>query len=194
MTRKDELVNEYNKISTKRSILIAKRDSVISNPIPFKVITLHTLGVIPICIIDAILGVFPLFSLLYSIGGPVIYTINKNKKISKLNKEISRVTNEELFPVSEELDELKEQERMEKLLKSEHKDRFVEELKKPMPGKVKRVLDNRVDRIPGTDKVRTFASSVPGLYSEESDMKNVISNRDAAFLDRNNEYTLKRKI
>lgn len=194
MKKISQLTDEYNRLNNIRSSLIAKRDSIIGDFIPFKVIVTHTLGVIPVCIIDAVLGIFPLFSLIYAIGGPIIYTCNKNNKINKLNEEISRITNEELSPVSDELFEAKEKERMERMLKTETKDRFVEELKKPVPGKVKRVLDNRIDRIPGTDKVRTFASVVPGLYSEESDMKNVISNRDAAFLDRNNEYKLKRKL
>ena len=63
-----------------------------------------------------------------------------------------------------------------------------------MPAKIQNVLDKRVDHIPGTDKVRTFASGVPGLYSSESDMKNVISNRDNAFTERKEAFALSKRI
>ena len=194
MTRKEELISEYNKLNNKRANLIIKRDTIIHKLISTKVIVLHTLGVIPVCIIDAIIGTFPLFSLLYSVAGPVIYTFSKNNKIKKLNNEISRITNDELFPVTEELDKIVEKERQEKQKKTDKKDRFVEALKKPMPAKIQNVLDKRVDHIPGTDKVRTFASGVPGLYSSESDMKNVISNRDNAFTERKEAFALSKRI
>lgn len=58
------------------------------------------------------------------------------------------------------------------------KDRFVEALKGPS-----KIEYRGADRIPGTDKVRTFFSN-GSLYSKESDMKTVISNRDRAFCAR----------
>lgn len=53
--------------------------------------------------------------------------------------------------------------------------RFVEALKKPP-----RIEYEGADRIPGTDKVRTYCAN-SSLYSKESDLKTIISNEYRAF-------------
>lgn len=54
-------------------------------------------------------------------------------------------------------------------------DRFMEALKK-----TPRIEYEGVDRIPGTDKVRTYFSN-GSLYSKESDIKTILSNEYRAF-------------
>lgn len=50
--------------------------------------------------------------------------------------------------------------------------RFVEAI-----GKEPRIRYRGIDVIPGTDKIRTYASNVPGLYSRESDLENIVSEK-----------------
>lgn len=59
-------------------------------------------------------------------------------------------------------------------------DRFVEALKGPS-----RIKYEGADKIPGTDKVRTFFST--SLYSKESDIKTIIANEERAFKSRRKE-------
>lgn len=54
--------------------------------------------------------------------------------------------------------------------------RFVEALKGPP-----KVKYEGADVFPGTRKVRTFFTNSPNLYSEESNIKTVIANRERVF-------------
>ena len=55
---------------------------------------------------------------------------------------------------------------------------FVDVLKDSSEVEIERPY--RPYRIPGTDKIRTFAASVPGLYSKESDLETIIEREKRA--------------
>lgn len=196
MKSKNELQKNLLELTQEKQELIKEREHIKQKYPSPKIIILHIAGIAMVYTLEAVFGTLPLITLLFTISIPTIYTLKENKKIKNLTKEIN-VLNSKITSVVSKLDIVHEQERQEWERKQQEAEqnkpnRWIEALNKPMPEKITQILEQRPDHIPGTDKVRTFVTNVPGLYSEESDMKNIIANRDRAFKDRDEEPKLKR--
>ena len=196
--RKKEQVNiEYENAISKKKELEHKVNLIVEDYIPAKYIWMYLTGIIISAGIDFfVLASFPLLSLVFIPGVPMVHQLNRRSKYKKITNEIKELSNSVIVPLVKELDEIHEIERQEWLKKenerlAQRKNIFVEAIKGPMPDVVREILDKRPDRIPGTDKVRTFAGSVPGLYSEESELENIIARREQVF-GKNDEEGTKR--
>ena len=197
MTRKEQVNIEYENAISKKKELEHKVNLIVEDYIPSKYIWMYLFGIIISAGIDLfILASFPLLSLLFIPGVPMVHQLNRRRKYKKNIKEIKELSNNVIIPLVKELDEIHEIERQEWLKKenerlAKKKNIFVEALKEPMSEYIKEILDKRPDRIPGTDKVRTFAGYVPGLYSEESNLENIIARREQVFGKNNEKGTVR---
>ena len=148
MIKKEELNIEYENAISKKKELEHKVNLLVEDNMPSKYIWMYLFGIIVSTGIDFfVLASFPLISLLFIPGVPIVHKLNRIRKYKKLTKEINELSNTVIIPLVKKLDEVTELERQEWLKKenerlAQRNNIFVEALKEPILEHGKEILSN----------------------------------------------------